>query len=110
MCNRDGADGANSKLFLVILSDEDKRDFLLFAVWKLFVYSCGYLVFNPLNAELNPICHLLALLEAHHILHVGRIRIKIVVRICGLVIENVTVSQGISHTGIYIKWRESAHR
>jgi len=25
--------------------------------------------FNPLNAELNPICHLLALLEAHHILH-----------------------------------------
>ena len=29
-----------------------------------------------LNAELNPICHLLALLEAHHILHVSRIRIK----------------------------------
>jgi len=25
--------------------------------------------FNSLNAELNPICHLLALLEAHHILH-----------------------------------------
>jgi hypothetical protein len=33
------------------------------------------LTFNPLNAELNPICHLLALL-GHHILHVGRIRIK----------------------------------
>jgi len=31
---------------------------------------------NPLNAELNPICHLLALLGAHHILHVGRIRVK----------------------------------
>ena len=29
---------------------------------------------NPLNAELNPICHLLALLEAHHILHVSKIR------------------------------------
>jgi len=28
-------------------------------------------VINPLNAELNPICHLLALL-AHHILHVSR--------------------------------------
>ena len=28
------------------------------------------------NAELNPICHLLALLGAHHILHVGRIRVK----------------------------------
>jgi hypothetical protein len=31
---------------------------------------------NPLNAKLNPICHLLALLEAHHILHVSRIRVK----------------------------------
>jgi hypothetical protein len=33
---------------------------------------------NPLNAELNPICHLLALLGAHHILHVSRIRFKLV--------------------------------
>ena len=32
--------------------------------------------FNPLNAELNPICCLLALLEAHHFLHVTRIRVK----------------------------------
>jgi len=32
---------------------------------------------NPLNAELNPICHLLALLAAHHILHVSRIRVKV---------------------------------
>jgi hypothetical protein len=31
---------------------------------------------NPLNAELNPICHLLALLGAHHILHVSGIRVK----------------------------------
>jgi len=31
---------------------------------------------NPLNAELNPICHLLALLGAHLILHVSRIRVK----------------------------------
>ena len=34
------------------------------------------LLFNPLNAELNPICHLLALLGAHHILHVTRIRVN----------------------------------
>jgi len=27
---------------------------------------------NPLNAELNPICHLLALLGAQHILHISR--------------------------------------
>ena len=31
---------------------------------------------NPSNAELIPTCHLLALLEYHHILHVSRIRVK----------------------------------
>jgi len=31
---------------------------------------------NPLNAELNPICHLLALLGADHILHVSRIKVN----------------------------------
>ena len=35
--------------------------------------------FNPLNADLNPICHLLVLLGAHHILHISRIRVNIVV-------------------------------
>jgi hypothetical protein len=30
------------------------------------------LLINPLNAELNPICPLLALFSAHHILHVRR--------------------------------------
>ena len=34
---------------------------------------------NPLNAELNPICHLLALLGAHLILNVSRIRVKLVI-------------------------------
>ena len=32
---------------------------------------------NPLNAKLSPICHLLASLGAHHILHVSRIRVKL---------------------------------
>jgi hypothetical protein len=32
--------------------------------------------FNPLNSELNPICHPLALLGAHHILHISRIRVN----------------------------------
>jgi len=41
----------------------------------------GYLIFidskiNPLNAELNPICYLLALLGAHQFLHVSRIRVN----------------------------------
>jgi hypothetical protein len=31
---------------------------------------------TPLNAEINPTCHLLALLGAHHILHVSRIRVN----------------------------------
>ena len=33
---------------------------------------------NPLNAKLYHICHLLVLLGAHHILHVSRIRVKLV--------------------------------
>ena len=36
----------------------------------------SYNSFYPLNAELNPICHLLTLLGAHHIFHVSRIRVK----------------------------------
>jgi len=32
-------------------------------------------IINPLNSELNPICHLIALL-AHHILHISRIRVN----------------------------------
>jgi hypothetical protein len=37
----------------------------------------GMLYVNrPINAKLNPICHLLALLGAHHILHVSRIRVN----------------------------------
>jgi len=34
-------------------------------------------VLNPLNPEWNPICYLLALLGAHHLLHVSRIRVKL---------------------------------
>ena len=37
---------------------------------------CSTLSLNPLNAELNPICHLLALLGVHHFLHLSRIRVK----------------------------------
>jgi hypothetical protein len=33
-------------------------------------------ILNPLNAELNPICHPLALLGTHHILDVSRMRVK----------------------------------
>jgi hypothetical protein len=34
------------------------------------------LLFNPLNAELNPIFHLMALLGDHHIFHVSELRVN----------------------------------
>jgi hypothetical protein len=37
--------------------------------------ACFYDI-NALKAELKPICHLLALLGAHHILHVSRKRVN----------------------------------
>ena len=45
----------------------------------LFLLVCKWLtsdLFNALNTELNPICCLLALLGAHHFLHVSKIRVK----------------------------------
>ena len=40
------------------------------------LYGSKTWTINPLNPELNPICYLLALLGAHHFLHVSRIRVK----------------------------------
>ena len=47
------------------------------------LWGCGCrqkIGINPLNAELNPIRHLLALVGARHIVHVSRIRVKRIVR------------------------------
>ena len=44
---------------------------------KLYDHHIWYDIFNPLNSELNPICYLLALLGAHHFLHVSRMRVKL---------------------------------
>jgi hypothetical protein len=38
---------------------------------------------NPMNAKLNPICHLLALLGAQHILHVSGVRVN-----CAFIVYN----------------------
>ena len=47
----------------------------------LFKFHCnifiGVRIINPLKPKLNPICYLLALLGAHHFLHVIRIRVKL---------------------------------
>jgi len=45
-----------------------------------FAIKCSWVekeLLNPLKPELNPICYLLALLGAHHFLHVSRIRVKL---------------------------------
>jgi len=34
------------------------------------------ITFNPLNIELKPICHLVALLGAHHILLISKVRVN----------------------------------
>jgi hypothetical protein len=38
--------------------------------------TANYFFINPLNAELNPICHLLALLGGATIVEVSRIRVN----------------------------------
>jgi len=42
----------------------------------LLLYKQLQTVLNPLNAELNPICHLLVLLGSHHILYISKIRVN----------------------------------
>jgi hypothetical protein len=55
------------------LSSDSLRD--LWNVYCIALY-CIIILFNALNAELNPICHLLALLGAHHIFHVNGLRVN----------------------------------
>ena len=44
-------------------------------------YKVERISFNPLNAELNPIRHLLALVGARHFVHVSRVRVKFLIHI-----------------------------
>jgi hypothetical protein len=48
-------------------------------VGRLYCLQIAVIVFciNPLNAELNSICHLLVLLGAHPILHINGIQVNI---------------------------------
>ena len=56
---------------------EDLRSFKAIQRLNIGTVNCiSFDIFNPLNPELNPICYLLALLGAHHFLHVRRIRVK----------------------------------
>jgi hypothetical protein len=42
------------------------------------------IIINPLNAELNTIRHLLALVVAHHFVHVSRLRVKYLLVPCSV--------------------------
>ena len=53
-----------------------RSNILMFRTGMIVFLFLLLVVINPLNAELNPICYLLALLGAHHFLHVSRIRVK----------------------------------
>jgi hypothetical protein len=53
----------------------------LFIYTPSFMWLKYFFSFNTFNAKLNPIYHLLALLGAHHILHVSRIRVNYVLYI-----------------------------
>jgi len=65
-----------------VVSDCDRKASIIRRPWPTGVYwtmeknVCLSAILNPLNPELNPICYLLALLGAHHFLHVSRIRVK----------------------------------
>jgi hypothetical protein len=60
---------------------------------------------NPSNAELNPLCYLLALFEAHHILHVSRIRVEDILNLWRFVFTSVFDEEATNrgwHVGIYL--------
>ena len=59
-----------------VLSSLTIRRFIQYAVAEHFCYNLGNQL-NLLNAELNPICHFLALLGAHHILHVSKLGVNV---------------------------------
>jgi len=73
----------NSITWCVVVRDSE---FSLSCVNRIFK-QFSQKIFNPLYAELNPICHLLALLGAHHILHFSRIRIKLQIPFNGRINE-----------------------
>ena len=47
-------------------------EYTVFANW----FGENLFSINPLNAELKPTCHLLAILGAHHIFHVSGLRVN----------------------------------
>ena len=61
-------------------------------------------LFNPLNTELNPICHLLTLLGAHHIFHVSGLRVKQIIafRLWKLIQRKILNGKGVHMHPIFL--------
>jgi len=62
---------------------------------------------NPLNSEVNPICHLLALLGAHHILHVSRTRVNLC--LLKLLLLNQDTRYECGKNNVYLLYRPNSY-
>jgi hypothetical protein len=69
--------------------------------WRSIVHQIGFI--NPLNAELNPICHLLALLGGATIVDVSRLRVKRILRLYEFCCTLASVSYSELNTGLVDK-------
>ena len=70
---------SKAQIYLKIYPKEERRlcgEKQLFVRQNAFIWGVIIIFINPLNAELNPICHLLALLGGATIVVVSRLRVK----------------------------------
>ena len=71
---------SDAGVFLLIFgrsSQWQALDYSIIIIYYCIIIMNACYIINPLNHELNPVCYLLALLGAHHFLHVSRIRVKL---------------------------------
>ena len=57
-----------------------QRALIYYSTVQIIYLGADVSTINPLKAELNPICHLLALAGAHHFVHVSRARVNMVLK------------------------------
>jgi hypothetical protein len=94
----------NSSQTLAIMIKKTSETHKMLEIALLPVQPLGFEVdfyFNSLNAKLNPICYLLALL-AYHFFHVSRVRVKsltlrLLMSIYGAPILDVFISHTTTH-------------
>jgi hypothetical protein len=89
--NRDNRRWGKSKLGNVC------TEWRLWHIWYAAVLYTS--VLNPLNAELNPICHLLALLGAHHIFYISGLRVKCQIL---MISHRTLINKGTLHASVHI--------